>query len=388
MSQIKQTFPFWRCKKNKNNRVLVPFCVGGGTEPPLKTKTWGSQTKPSICQWKPPKKVIALNEFLWRTLENHPKLKPIQHPEFKMMDRKIETQISGSQTVLQILKHPRNLLVQSVSWKIQDSAHNPPFFMILLVGKLCFFNFGSLEHSKMLDFFVRKVKRGTYNTPLEASVACVFLGGNLDVLRTGGGTFDIWQHVFFLVGGKNCTPNGRFQFRLFFVSVKNSVKIAICSGFFDVSGWLGSFGLGWCPGCHETLTGLFLAEGWSLKHRHVAAVVFDICDYLNRSHCLLSNEQAKSCQKPGIVLGNWMCWIDRFQKNPQDLPYKCSNKMVKHWISSLFFTTIWDHISTFQGPQWPGCCWTPGPGHLFRTGSGYVWTTVPGDSRVGRFSKH
>ena len=62
---------------------------------------------------KTPKKVIALNEFLWRTLENHPKLKPIQHPEFKMMDRKIETQISGS--VLQILKHPGNLLVQSVS---------------------------------------------------------------------------------------------------------------------------------------------------------------------------------------------------------------------------------------------------------------------------------
>ena len=53
-----------------------------------------------------------------------------------------------------------------------------------------FFNFGSLKHSKMLLFFVfRKVKRGTYNTPLEASVACIFLEGNLDVLGTGGATF-------------------------------------------------------------------------------------------------------------------------------------------------------------------------------------------------------
>ena len=120
---------------------------------------------------KTPKKVIALNEFLWRTLENHPKLKPIQHPEFKMMDRKIETQISGSQTVLQILKHPGNLLVQSPKCILKNSGLSPQstIFYDFLVGKLCFFNFGSLEHSKMLDFFVRKVKRGTYNTPLEAS---------------------------------------------------------------------------------------------------------------------------------------------------------------------------------------------------------------------------
>ena len=208
---------------------------------------------------KTPKKVIALNEFLWRTLENHPKLKPIQHPEFKMMDRKIETQISGSQTVLQILKHPRNLLVQSVSWKIWGlSPQSTIFLMILLVGNLWLFNFGSLEHSKMLDFFGRKVKRGTYNTPLEASVACVFWGGNLDVLGTGGGTFDIWQHVFCLVGGK-----------LYTKWEKNTVKIAICSGFFDWDDVLGvtrhSLDLSWLK-----------VEVWSTDMLQQLCLIFDL----------------------------------------------------------------------------------------------------------------